>query len=248
MTRSRSFNRTTNQFRPVKITRNVNIWAEGSVLIEFGNTKVLCTASVSNKLPPFIKEQKLTHGWLTAEYNMLPRATSTRNSREGRKGSVSGRTLEIQRLIGRALRCAVDLDKMPDVAITVDCDVLQADGGTRTTAINGASIAVYEACQYLVREGLVSENPFKEFVGAISVGIDGDDLLCDLDYNEDSNIGADCNLVMSESNQVIEFQLSSEKQSFNKQQLDGVYDLGRDAVAQIIKLQKESLGLTEETK
>ncbi|RIY32588.1 ribonuclease PH [Psittacicella melopsittaci] len=243
MTKTRSFNRSNLEFRPVKITRNCNIWAEGSVLIEFGRTKVLCTASVSNKLPPFIKDQKLNHGWLTAEYNMLPRATNTRNSREGRKGSISGRTMEIQRLIGRALRNAVDLEKMPDVSITIDCDVLQADGGTRTTSINGACIALYDACQYLVQKGLVAENPFKEFVAAISIGINEDEILVDLDYEEDSNIGADCNVVMSESEQVIEFQLSAEKQSFNKESLDQVYNSGLASVKEIIRLQKESLGI-----
>ncbi|RIY33172.1 ribonuclease PH [Psittacicella gerlachiana] len=244
MSNTRSFNRSNSEFRPVKITRNCNIWAEGSVLIEFGQTKVLCTASVSNKLPQFIKDQKLNHGWLTAEYNMLPRATSTRNSREGRKGGgISGRTMEIQRLIGRALRNAVDLEKMQDISIVIDCDVLQADGGTRTTAINGACIALYDACQYLVTNGLVAENPFKEFVAAISIGIDNDDILVDLDYSEDSNIGADCNLVMSESAQVIEFQLSAEKQSFSKQKLDQVYTLGQDSIEKIITLQKESLGI-----
>lgn len=243
MTKIRSFNRSNLEFRPVKITRNCNIWAEGSVLIEFGRTKVLCTASVSNKLPPFIKDQKLNHGWLTAEYNMLPRATNTRNSREGRKGSISGRTMEIQRLIGRALRNAVDLAKMPDVSITIDCDVLQADGGTRTSAINGACIALYDACQYLVQKGLVAENPFKEFVAAISIGINEDEILVDLDYEEDSNIGADCNVVMSESEQVIEFQLSAEKQSFNKESLDKVYNSGLASVKEIIRLQKESLGI-----
>ncbi|RIY34170.1 ribonuclease PH [Psittacicella hinzii] len=239
----RSENRANTEYRQIKITRNCNIWAEGSVLIEFGRTKVLCTATVGNKLPPFIKEQKLNHGWLTAEYNMLPRATNTRNSREGRKGSVSGRTMEIQRLIGRALRNAVDLEKMPEVVITIDCDVIQADGGTRTTAINGACIALYDACQYLVKNNLVAENPFKEFVAAISLGINDEEVLVDLDYAEDSNIGADCNLVMSESAKLIEFQLSAEKQSFTKATLDRVYDLGQESIAKIVTEQKRSLGI-----
>ncbi|MFC6277201.1 ribonuclease PH [Psittacicella hinzii] len=243
MSKLRQDNRQNHEFRQVKITRNCNIWAEGSVLIEFGRTKVFCTASVSDKVPSFIKEQKLEQGWVTAEYSMLPRATATRNSRDGRKCSISGRTMEIQRLIGRALRNAVDLSKMPNLAINIDCDVIQADGGTRTTSINGACIALYDACQYLVEKGLVAENPFKEFIAAISIGIDDNELLCDLDYAEDSNIGADCNVVMTESQQIIEFQLSGEKQSFGKQALDGVYDLGVQATQQIIALQKESVGL-----
>lgn len=240
---SRSYHRTATQFRPVTITRNFTKYAEGSVFIEFGETKVLCTASVSNKLPVFIKEQKLNQGWLTAEYSLLPRSTHTRVNRD-RKGNVSGRTMEIQRLIGRSLRNCVDLTLMPEVAITIDCDVLQADGGTRTTAINGACIALYDACKYLVAQGLVVQNPFKQFVAAISLGINDNKVLCDLDYSEDSCIGADCNLVLSEASEVIEFQLTAEKQTFTKQTMDQVYQVGQQAIIEIIALQKQSLGIT----
>lgn len=239
---SRSYHRKNTQFRPVTITRNFTKYAEGSVLIEFGETKVLCTATVSNKLPQFIKEQKLNHGWLTAEYSLLPRSTHTRVNRD-RKGNVSGRTMEIQRLIGRSLRNCIDLSLMPDIAITLDCDVLQADGGTRTTAINGACIALYDACLFLVNQGLVAQNPFKQFVAAISLGINNNQVLCDLDYSEDSNIGADCNLVLSESSEVIEFQLTAEKQTFTKQAMDQVYQVGLQAITEIISIQKQSLGI-----
>lgn len=239
----RSFNRELHEFRPVKITLGYNKYAQGSVLIEFGETKVLCTAFVIEKVPPFIKEQKLNHGWLTAEYGMLPSATQTRFEREGRRGQVSGRTQEIQRLIGRALRTCVDLNLMPNYTIQIDCDVIQADGGTRTTSINGAVIALYQACQYMVNQGLVTQNPFREFVAAISCGVKESQVLCDLDYAEDSTIGCDCNVVMSESGQLIEFQISSEKEPCTKEQLDTIYDVASHAIQAVNKQQKQVLGL-----
>lgn len=237
----RSHNRTRTEFRPVTITRNYTKYAAGSVLIEFGDTKVLCTASVAQQVPSFVKEMDIEQGWLTAEYAMLPGSTHVRSNRDGRRGSVSGRTMEIQRLIGRALRTAVDLTKMPGITITLDCDVIQADGGTRTTSINGACIALYDACTWLVENGWVKENPFIQFVGAISIGIKDGQALCDLDYSEDSTIGADCNLVKAENGNLIEFQLSAEHETFSKQAMEEVYNLGSAAIEQIITLQKTSL-------
>ena len=161
--------RNTNELRQIKVTKDFNIYAEGSVLMEFGNTKVICTASVSEKVPPFLKNQG--KGWLTAEYSMLPRATGERNTREAAKGKLSGRTMEIQRLIGRALRAAIDLDKLGERTITIDCDVIQADGGTRTTSISGGFIALALAMKKLLKEGIIKENPIISNVAAISVGI-----------------------------------------------------------------------------
>lgn len=239
----RSYQRSNEQHRPVSITCNYTKYAPGSVLIEFGDTKVLCTATVVKKVPSFIRENKLEHGWLTAEYAMLPSATHTRNEREGRKGNISGRIQEIQRLIGRALRTSIDLSLMPEYTINIDCDVLQADGGTRTTAINGAVIALYQACQYMVKNGLVEISPFKKFAAAISCGVANGEVLCDLDYLEDSSIGADCNIVMSEDADLIEFQVSSEKETCTKQDLDTIYSVAQTAILNIISLQKQALGI-----
>lgn len=243
MESTRSFNRTPNEFRPVTITRNFTKYAAGSVLIEFGDTKVICTASVIPGVPSFIKEERPESGWLTAEYAMLPGSTHSRSNRDGRKGSVSGRTMEIQRLIGRTLRCAVDLNKMPGYTIYIDCDVIQADGGTRTTSINGACIALYDACQSMVDQGLVAENPFKQFIAAISLGINNNQVICDLDYAEDSSVGADCNLIVGADGQMIEFQLSGEKETFSTEAMLTVHSVGSQAIEQIIALQKASLGL-----
>ena len=187
--------RAENQLRKIKITRDFNLYAEGSVLIEFGNTKVICTASVSEKVPPFLKGQG--KGWITAEYSMIPRATGERNQRESAKGKLSGRTMEIQRLIGRALRAAIDLDKLGERTVTIDCDVIQADGGTRTTSISGGYIALALAMKKLVNEGILAENPIISNVAAISVGIVGGTPMLDLKYSEDSAAEVYMNFVMN---------------------------------------------------
>ena len=196
--------RNTNELRQIKVTKDFNIYAEGSVLMEFGNTKVICTASVSEKVPPFLKNQG--KGWLTAEYSMLPRATGERNTREAAKGKLSGRTMEIQRLIGRALRAAIDLDKLGERTITIDCDVIQADGGTRTTSISGGFIALALAMKKLLKEGIIKENPIISNVAAISVGIVNNTPMLDLKYSEDSIAEVDMNIIMNGKGEFVEVQ------------------------------------------
>ena len=196
------------QNRDIKITRHYTAYAEGSVLIEVGNTKVLCNASVSSSVPHFLKGKG--KGWVTAEYSMLPRATHSRNQREASKGKQGGRTLEIQRLIGRSLRAAVDLDALGENMITIDCDVIQADGGTRTASITGACIALVDALNWMVSEGKIKKSPLKQMVAAVSVGIYQGTPVCDLDYAEDSNAETDMNIVMTEMGGMIEIQGTAE--------------------------------------
>jgi len=217
---------------------DVNIYAEGSCLVKCGNTKVLCTASVDNNLPAWLKDKG--HGWITAEYSLLPRSTLTRVARETK--GVGGRTHEIQRLIGRSLRAAVDLNAMPEICVQIDCDVLQADGGTRTASISGAFVALFLAMRKMVQEGTLPRNPIKEFVAAVSCGIiDGEPVL-DLDYAEDSHADADTNFVLTESGRIVEIQATAEGATFNETEFNELFRLAKSGIHQIIKAQKKVLG------
>ena len=201
-------NRELNQIRPVKITRHYTKYAEGSVLIEFGETKVLCNATIEETVPRFLKGQQ--QGWVTAEYGMLPRATHSRTQREAAKGKQTGRTMEIQRLIARSLRAVVDLKALGERTITVDCDVIQADGGTRTASITGACVALHDAINHLIENGTLKTNPLKGLVAAVSVGIVDGEAVCDLEYMEDSNAETDMNVVMVEDGRMVEVQGTAE--------------------------------------
>lgn len=232
--------RTPQQTRPIRFTRNFTCHAEGSVLVEFGDTKVICTASVEESVPRFVKGSG--KGWVTAEYSMLPRATHTRGGREAARGKQGGRTLEIQRLIARALRAAVDLAAMPDISITLDCDVIQADGGTRTAAISGACVALADAFEWLLKEGKLKKNPLKFMIAAVSVGIVGEDAVCDLEYVEDSAAETDMNVVMTECGNIIEIQGTAEGEPFNFAQLDELLSLAKGGIEAIVAEQKSVLG------
>lgn len=226
--------------REIKITKDFNLYAEGSVLIEFGNTKVICTASVSEKVPPFMRGQG--KGWLTAEYSMIPRATGERNQRESAKGKLSGRTMEIQRLIGRALRTAVDLDKLGERTITIDCDVIQADGGTRTTSISGGFIALALAVKKLMKDRVLSVNPIVSNVAAVSVGIVRGTPMLDLMYTEDSAAEVDMNVVMNGKGEFVEVQGTGEEATYTRKELNELIDLAEVGIKKIIKLQNEIIG------
>jgi ribonuclease PH len=206
--------------RPIEVTLGVQKHAEGSVLFAMGDTRVVCAATLEDRVPPFLRGSG--KGWVTAEYSMLPRATNTRVAREARTGKVQGRTHEIQRLVGRALRAVVDFEALGERTITVDCDVLQADGGTRTASINGAWIALWQACRGLVAAGAVPRNPLTDHVVAVSVGIVGGRVLSDLDYSEDSAAGVDMNVVMTGDGRLIEVQGTAEREPFSREQLDGM--------------------------
>lgn len=232
--------RNTNELRQIKVTKDFNIYAEGSVLMEFGNTKVICTASVSEKVPPFLKNQG--KGWLTAEYSMLPRATGERNTREAAKGKLSGRTMEIQRLIGRALRAAIDLDKLGERTITIDCDVIQADGGTRTTSISGGFIALALAIKKLLKEGIIKENPIISNVAAISVGIVNNTPMLDLKYSEDSIAEVDMNIIMNGKGEFVEVQGTGEEATYTRAQLNQLIDLAEEGIKDIIEIQNKIIG------
>ena len=223
------------QERKIKITKDVNIYAEGSVLIEVGNTKVICTASVSEKVPPFLRGTG--KGWVTAEYSMLPRATNERNQREASKGKLTGRTVEIQRLIGRALRSAIDLEKLGERLITIDCDVIQADGGTRTTSITGGYVALALAIKKLLKEEILEENPLIANVAAISVGKIDSELMVDLKYSEDSAAEVDMNVIMNKKGEFIEVQGTGEESTFTRTELNGLLDLAEASIKRIINLQ-----------
>ena len=229
------------QLRPVRITRGFTRHAEGSVLIEFGDTRVLCTASVEESLPPFLRGKG--QGWLTAEYGMLPRSTHTRSPREAAKGKQSGRTQEIQRLIGRSLRAVVDLQALGERQITLDCDVLQADGGTRTASITGACVAAWDALAGLVAAGKLTAHPMRDFVAAISVGIYRGVPVLDLDYPEDSDCETDMNVVMTGSGGFVEVQGTAEGAPFSRPELDALLELAGGGVAQLVREQKKALGL-----
>ncbi|MGG5574184.1 ribonuclease PH [Vibrio diazotrophicus] len=232
-------NRAADQVRPIKITRQYTAYAEGSVLVEFGNTKVLCNASVEEGVPRWLKGQG--RGWVTAEYGMLPRATHSRTRREAASGKQGGRTMEIQRLIARSLRAVVDLEAMPEVMITVDCDVIQADGGTRTASITGASVALADAFAKLVADGRLKKNPMKGHVAAVSVGILGEEVLCDLEYVEDSAADTDMNVVMTEEGKMIEIQGTAEGEPFSHEQLLDLLAVAKKGIADIVQVQKLAL-------
>ncbi len=227
------------QLRTVKITRNFTRHAEGSVLIEMGDTRVLCTASVEESLPPFLRGKG--QGWVTAEYGMLPRATHTRSSREAAKGKQTGRTQEIQRLIGRSLRAVTDLKALGERQITLDCDVLQADGGTRCASITGAWVALYEACEKLVTAGKLPANPVRDHVAAISVGIYKGAPVLDLDYPEDSDCDTDMNVVMTGAGGIVEIQGTAEGEPFSREQMSVLVDLATMGIRQLTAAQQSAL-------
>ncbi|MDN7124845.1 ribonuclease PH [Pseudidiomarina terrestris] len=231
--------RTAQQIRPVTITRNYTCHAEGSVLIEFGDTKVLCTASVVKGVPRFLKGKG--QGWVTAEYGMLPRSTHTRMDREAARGKQGGRTVEIQRLIGRSLRSCVDLAALGENSITIDCDVLQADGGTRTASITGACVALVDALNWMRKQGMVKTNPLKGLVAAISVGMYNGHPVADLDYPEDSKAETDMNVVMTEAGKLIEVQGTAEGEPFSFDEMNEMLELARHAIRELMDLQKQAL-------
>lgn len=231
--------RTSNQIRPVTITRNYTRHAEGSVLIEFGDTKVLCNASVQESVPRFLKGKG--QGWVTAEYGMLPRATHTRSDREAARGKQGGRTMEIQRLIARSLRAAVDLSALGENSITVDCDVIQADGGTRTASITGACVAMVDAINHMRSKGIIKTNPLKSMVAAISVGIYKGEPVADLDYPEDSEAETDMNVVMTDTGKMIEIQGTAEGEPFSMDEMNAMVDLAKHAIRELNDIQKEAL-------
>ena len=235
----RQSQRNTNQLRQIKITRNYTKHADGSVLIECGATKVICTASIDENVPPFLKGKN--KGWVTAEYAMLPSATHTRNKRDNAQGKPNARAQEIQRLIGRSLRAIIDLNKLGERQIIIDCDVIQADGGTRTTSITGAYIALHDAIQKLMSTGKLTQNPIKQAVAAVSVGIYNGTPVLDLDYAEDSNCDTDLNVVMSADNGMIEIQGTAEGLTFSRQELNNMLDLAELGIKELLALQQLSI-------
>ena len=233
--------RAPDQLRDTQIPRRYTKHAEGSVLIEFGDTRVLCTASVEGKVPFFLKGKG--QGWVTAEYGMLPRATGTRTSREAASGKQGGRTLEIQRLIGRSLRAGADLALLGERSITVDCDVLQADGGTRTASITGGYVALADAIQHLLAKNLLKKNPLRHLVASVSAGIYQGTPILDLDYAEDSNAETDMNFVMNETGRFIEIQGTAERDAFSEEEMAAMMKLARHGIEQLIARQREALEL-----
>ena len=231
--------RQADQLRAVRITRNFTRHAEGSVLIEMGDTRVLCTASVEENLPPFLRGKG--QGWVTAEYGMLPRSTHTRSAREAAKGKQTGRTQEIQRLIGRSLRAVTDLKALGERQITLDCDVLQADGGTRCASITGAWLALHDACEKLVAEGKLPSNPVRDHVAAVSVGIFEGMPVLDLDYPEDSSCDTDMNVIMTGAGGIVEIQGTAEGEPFTRAQMSQLVDMAEAGIATLIAKQKETL-------
>ncbi|MDW3095780.1 MAG: ribonuclease PH [Gammaproteobacteria bacterium] len=231
--------RSPQQLRDIQFTRNYTKHAEGSVLVEFSDTKVLCTASIEPRVPPWMRDQG--KGWITAEYGMLPRSTGSRMRREASQGKQGGRTQEIQRLIGRALRAAVDLRLLGENTITVDCDVIQADGGTRTASISGGFVALYDAIQSLVNAGAIKQNPVQWFVASVSVGIFEQVPVLDLDYAEDSNADTDMNIVMNEQQKFIEVQGTAEGHCFDNDELQQMLTLAKSGINSIIEKQKQCL-------
>ncbi|MCX8663036.1 ribonuclease PH [Gilliamella sp. B2911] len=231
--------RSAEQVRPIKITRHYTKHAEGSVLVEFGETKVLCNATIDESIPRFLKGQN--QGWITAEYGMLPRATNSRTQREAAKGKQTGRTMEIQRLIARSLRAMVDLELLGEYTITLDCDVIQADGGTRTASITGACVALVDAINTLISNGKIKENPIKSLVAAVSVGIVNGEALCDLEYIEDSNAETDMNVVMTDDGRIIEVQGTAEGEPFSHEELLTLLELAKNGIKTITEAQKQAL-------
>ncbi|WP_127998988.1 ribonuclease PH [Piscinibacter defluvii] len=241
MTYQRPHDRAADALRPVTITRRYTRHAEGSVLVEFGDTKVLCTASVDEKVPPH--KRGSGEGWVTAEYGMLPRSTHTRSDREAARGKQSGRTQEIQRLIGRSLRCVFDLARLGERSIALDCDVIQADGGTRTAAITGAFVAAHDAVSWLLEQGRISESPIRDFVAAVSVGIVEGTPLLDLEYVEDSACDTDMNVVMTGAGGFVEVQGTAEGAAFTRAEMDRLLGLADQGIRQLIAAQKRALGV-----
>jgi ribonuclease PH len=232
-------NRAADALRPLRITRGFTRHAEGSVLVEFGETRVLCTASVEEKVPPFLKGKG--SGWVTAEYGMLPRATHTRGRREAAEGKQSGRTQEIQRLIGRSLRAVTDLQALGERQVTLDCDVLQADGGTRCASITGAMVALADAVRFLKNKGLVTGEPLKDFVAAVSVGLVAGEARLDLDYEEDSGGDTDMNVVMTGSGGFVEIQGTAEGEPFTRAQMDSLLALATKGIGDLVAAQRSAL-------
>jgi ribonuclease PH len=235
----RSYDRTPDQLRPVIFERGFTRYAEGSVLVSFGETRVLCNASVEENVPPFMRGEG--RGWVTAEYSMLPRATQTRSPREAARGKIGGRTHEIQRLIGRSLRAVVDLEGLGERTIKIDCDVLQADGGTRTASITGAYVALSDALSGLLEKGLIERMPIIESVAAVSVGVVGGVALLDLDYQEDFQAQVDMNFVITSSGRFVEVQGTAEEEPFTVEELDALRDLARKGCADLTRLQQQAL-------
>ncbi len=240
-TSGRPSGRRQDELRAVRLQRRYTRHAEGSVLVEFGDTRVLCTASVEERVPPFLRDAG--KGWVTAEYGMLPRATNTRTDREAARGKQSGRTQEIQRLIGRALRAVVDLPALGPRTVQIDCDVLQADGGTRTAAITGSFVALHDALNFLKNKNLISALPVKDFVAAVSVGIYEGVPLLDLDYAEDSTCGTDMNVVMTGAGRFVEMQGTAEGAPFSRAEADALLALAERGIAELIAHQRRALGL-----
>lgn len=235
----RSDGRNPGDLRGVKITRSFIKHAEGSVLVEFGNTKVICNASVEESVPPFLRGKGT--GWVTAEYSMLPRATHSRSPRESAKGKIGGRTHEIQRLIGRSLRAVIDLSALGERSVHIDCDVIQADGGTRTASITGAYIALVDAISWLLAKGSITSNPLREAVAAVSVGIVSGEVLLDLDYSEDSTAEVDMNFVVTSSGRFVEVQGTAEAEPFTVEQMDEMRTVALEGISMLLKIQTEVL-------
>lgn len=232
-------NRANNETRSIEILRNYTKHAEGSVLIKCGDTHVICNASIEEKVPSFLKGKN--QGWVTAEYGMLPRSTSSRMARESSRGKQSGRTQEIQRLIGRSLRAIIDLNSLGERTIHIDCDVIQADGGTRTASITGAYVALCDAINPLLEKGILKDSPIKDSVAAISLGIKDGEVLIDLDYAEDSNCDTDMNVVMTGEGKFVEIQGTAEGEPFSKEEMDNIILLAEQGITRIIQLQRNAL-------
>ena len=236
----RNFNRKNNQIRPISIKKNFSINADGSCLISLGNTKVICTATFQTEVPPWLKNKN--SGWLTAEYGMLPTSTDSRNRREARQGKQTGRTVEIQRLIGRSLRTVLDLGVFPSGQFIIDCDVIQADGGTRTASITGAYVSLALAVKKLLKKGIITKNPIKDSLSAISCGIVNGKILVDLDYKEDSMADVDANFVFAKKMGISEVQISGEKATFNLKAINQMLKLSLESTKEIFRLQEKIIG------
>ena len=236
----RNFNRKNNQIRPVSIKKNFNLNSHGSCLISIGNTKVICTATFETEVPSWLKNKE--SGWLTAEYGMLPTSTNSRNRREAKQGKQSGRTIEIQRLIGRSLRTILDLQVFPSKQFIIDCDVIEADGGTRSAAITGAYVALALAVKKLLKKGVLTHNPIKDSISAISCGIVNGKILVDLDYNEDSRADVDANFVFTQKNGFSEVQISGEKSTFSLKTINQMLKLSLESIEKISRLQEKVIG------
>ena len=231
--------RKNDELRKISVTRDFITTAEGSVLIEIGNTRVICTASIEERVPPFLRDQK--KGWVTAEYGMLPRSTGSRMTRESTSGRIGGRTQEIQRLIGRSLRAIIDQRLLGERTVWIDCDVIQADGGTRTASITGAFIALSDALSLAMKKGLIENNPIKDYLAAISVGIVKNEPLLDLCYSEDSSAEVDMNIVMTGSGKIVEVQGTAESEPFSREMLDSLMSLSEKGIGELVQKQKEIL-------